>query len=617
MQQGAVRPDSRGPSARPWLSSLQFSALPGYVTFAEGAPCAHPGPAPGTEQQRGPRMAPQLQTPRIAPDGLPLSGREVWQRAPRTSVTCSIYGSGEDEGNHSGAPKRPRMREPVAAPITPALGKRLGGPPWPRPQPPASPRGARPLGEGAAGAGSSAPLPRPRLGRGPGRNLGSVPRSCRRAVTADRAPLSCRPRRPPTPRTTRREEPAANAETETATAAGAARWRWNGGVNACVLKHQTVSRLLLDSRENASPEHVLGVRFGPSALPGSLEAPRSPHPAFWDVCLGGSRDPDGSLPAPLARSTLARRLLFFFLLGHSAKGLRKLPAPGPSGARSGGPRHAPGRARPAPPAPSPGPLRPRRDPSELAAPRAAPSGGGVERSSSPSRTPEPHAERAVSPPEPRCAPALPERLALPTPAFDAGTPPSPLGPPGRSGHAPRPLCSRSLSSSLAAGLGLAWLMLETRQPGPAPPRRVPGGQTGSRPGPGVGSASEPPSAGVPGRRTPRRRGTGAGPGAALQARGRRRDPSGRVKLPTRPAPRGRHTSPAGSRSLPLPGPRIPPPAPPRRPPPPAPLPRPSFSPAPPRPGASGRPGCANPGRGPPPDAELGPARPRPLTSGFA
>ncbi|XP_047563881.1 translation initiation factor IF-2-like [Lutra lutra] len=285
------------------------------------------------------------------------------------------------------------------------LPERLGGPPWPRPQPPASPRGARPLGEGAAGAGSSAPLPRPRLGRGPGRSLGSVPRACRRAVTKVRAPLLCRPRRPPIPRTARREEPAADAETETATAAGAARWRWNGGVNACVLKHQTVSRLLLDSRENASPEHALGVRFGPSALPGSLEAPRGPHPAFWDVCQGGSRDPDGSLPAPLARSTLARRLLFFFLLGHSAKGLRKLPAPGPSGARSGGPRHAPGRARPAPPAPSPGPLRPRRDPSELAASRAAPSGGGVERSSSPSRTPEPHAERAVSPPEPLRSPA--------------------------------------------------------------------------------------------------------------------------------------------------------------------------------------------------------------------
>lgn len=36
----------------------------------------------------------------------------------------------------------------------------------------------------------------------------------------------------------------------------------------------------------------------------------------------------------------------------------------------------------------------------------------------------------------------------------------------------------------------------------------------------------------------------------------------------------------------------------------------------PRPGASGRPGCANPRRVPPPDAELGPARPRPLTSGI-
>lgn len=51
------------------------------------------------------------------------------------------------------------------APLLPTRG-RLGGPPWPRPQPPASPRGARPLGEGAAGAGSSAPLPPPRLGRG-------------------------------------------------------------------------------------------------------------------------------------------------------------------------------------------------------------------------------------------------------------------------------------------------------------------------------------------------------------------------------------------------------------------------------------------------------------------
>lgn len=45
------------------------------------------------------------------------------------------------------------------------------------------------------------------------------------------------------------------------------------------------------------------------------------------------------------------------------------------------------------------------------------------------------------------------------------------------------------------------------------------------------------------------------------------------------------------------------------------LPRPP-PPLPPRPGASGRPGCANPRRVPPPDAELGPARPRPLTSGI-
>lgn len=231
-------------------------------------------------------------------------------------------------------------------------------------------------------------------------------------------------------------------------------------------------------------------------------------------------------PPPLAHSTLARLLLIFFLQGRSAKGLRKLPAPGPSGAWSRGPGHTPGQARPAPPAPSPSPLTPRGDPTELAAPRAAPSGGRVERSSSPSRTLERHAERAVSPPEvlnftlsvfsacvrrasarlgcrgpgtqspaerlapwplhsaPLCAasicplPRLNLFSALPTLSFDAfpGTPPSPLGPPPRCGHPLRPLCGLPLSSCLASGVGAGGgeeSLLETRLPTPAPPRRVP------------------------------------------------------------------------------------------------------------------------------------------------
>ena len=148
-----------------------------------------------------------------------------------------------------------------------------------------------------------------------------------------------------------------------------------------------------------APSRLGGFASVPRPSPALPSPPRSPHPAFRDVCQGGSGDPDGSLPAPLAHSTLARLLLIFFLQGRSAKGLRKLPAPGPSGAWSRGPGHTPGQARPAPPAPSPSPLTPRGDPTELAAPRAAPSGGRVERSSSPSRTLERHAERAVSPPE--------------------------------------------------------------------------------------------------------------------------------------------------------------------------------------------------------------------------
>lgn len=403
--------------------------------------------------------------------------------------------------------KKPKTQEKVS-PVSP-LPKTPPTPASINPREPPPPTRGLQAGVGPISPPAAPPHP------DSSRNLGFVPRACQRAVTADRAPLSRRQK------TTPHSQNHSTKGGATLVVLGSgrhrnrnghrrrsARWWWNGGLSVCVLKHQTVSRLLLDSWENASPEHALGVRFSTSALPSSLKPPHSPHPAFWDVCQGGNGDPDGSLPAPLARSTLARLLLFFFLHGRSAKGLRKLPAPSPSGARSRGPRHTPGQARPAPPAPTPGPLTPRRDPGELAAPRAEPSGGRVERSSSPSRTLERHAERAVSPPEvlnftlsgfsgcvrrasarlavgdqgykvtrsawllghcihllfvqPRCAPAQPEPLlSPPAPPFDAfpGTPPSPLGPPSRSGHPLRPLCSRPLSSSLAAELGLAGLLL--------------------------------------------------------------------------------------------------------------------------------------------------------------
>lgn len=56
-----------------------------------------------------------------------------------------------------------------------------------------------------------------------------------------------------------------------------------------------------------------GFASAPRPSPRPLEPRRSPHPAFWDLCQGGSGDPDGSLPAPLARSTLALLLLLSFL----------------------------------------------------------------------------------------------------------------------------------------------------------------------------------------------------------------------------------------------------------------------------------------------------------------
>lgn len=175
-----------------------------------------------------------------------------------------------------------------------------------------------------------------------------------------------------------------------------------------VLKHQTVSRLLPESREKMSPTHALGVRFPTSPLPRFLEPPRSPHPAFRDVCQGGSGDPDGSLPTPTPTPPLVPLSLgfcsFSFFHGPSAKGLRKLPAPCPSRARSWGPGHTPGQARPCPchlgrPAPSSGPLPPHSDPTEIAAPRAAPSEAAWGAAAPPAGRWSCTPERAVSPPE--------------------------------------------------------------------------------------------------------------------------------------------------------------------------------------------------------------------------
>lgn len=119
-----------------------------------------------------------------------------------------------------------------------------------------------------------------------------------------------------------------------------------------------------------------------------------------------------------------------------------------------------------------------------------------------------------------------------------------------------------------------------------------------------------PPAGIPGPCTSRNSGRGWGQEspkcpAADQSVPRRGAHLGRLGRHTS-IPRPQLTFPA-PRSLPCTS---------LRPPPPQPPPAPSSSLLPPRPGASGRPGCANPRRVPPPDAELGPARPRPLTSGI-
>ena len=137
-------------------------------------------------------------------------------------------------------------------------------------------------------------------------------------------PLSHAARRPPphththTPRTTRREEPrwsswaAADDAPGKATAAGAARWWWDSGVGECVLKDQTVSRLLPDSWEKASPEQAWGVRFSPSALPGSPEPPAQSPPSIPGRVSGRERRP-GWLFARPPRSFHSRSAFAHFL----------------------------------------------------------------------------------------------------------------------------------------------------------------------------------------------------------------------------------------------------------------------------------------------------------------
>uniref|UniRef100_A0A2K5Z6D3 Chromobox 4 n=2 Tax=Mandrillus leucophaeus TaxID=9568 RepID=A0A2K5Z6D3_MANLE len=152
---------------------------------------------------------------------------------------------------------------------------------------------------------------------------------------------------------------------------------------------------------------------GFSGIPGRTQAPRRLLPPLLAqasarsptdsrvVCQGGGGDPDGSLPAPIPRSTLARLLLFFFLRGRSAKGLRKLPARGPSRARSRGPdtpqiRRAPA---PAPRAALSPPRSPHPDPTELAGPRRRPRQAAWGAAAPPAGRRSRAQERAVSPPE--------------------------------------------------------------------------------------------------------------------------------------------------------------------------------------------------------------------------
>lgn len=139
-----------------------------------------------------------------------------------------------------------------------------------------------------------------------------------------------------------------------------------------------------------------GFASAPRPSPRPLEPQRSSHPAFRDLCQGGSGDPDGSLPAPLARSTLARLLLLSFLPRTLSQEIaqasccRSFKGPEP-GARAHPRVGAPPPLSLGSPCPLPSTPPSHSDPTELAAPRAAPSGGRVGRSSSPSRTPELHA----------------------------------------------------------------------------------------------------------------------------------------------------------------------------------------------------------------------------------
>ena len=163
-----------------------------------------------------------------------------------------------------------------------------------------------------------------------------------------------------------------------------------------------------------APPGFLGEKEPQTGFGGLASAPR-PSPArsipgavptqHSGTCVRAGAETRMALCPPPSLVPLSLCFCSFpFFHGRSAKRLRKLPAAGPSRARSWGPGHTPGQARPCPyhsgrPAPSPAPppltptpqsSRPRgRRPREAAWGAAAPPAGRL------SCTPE----RAVSPPE--------------------------------------------------------------------------------------------------------------------------------------------------------------------------------------------------------------------------
>ena len=164
----------------------------------------------------------------------------------------------------------------------------------------------------------------------------------------------------------------------------------------CVLKHQTISRLLLDSWEKRSPKQALGGSLPHLAPPPPARAPAQSPPSILGLVSGRERRP-GWLFARPPRSFHSRSAFAPFLSSTDAqpRDCASFLLPVLQGPGAGGPDTPPGRRAPAlvtlVALPPPQPPTSHCDPTELAAPRAEPSGGRVGRSSSPSRTPELHA----------------------------------------------------------------------------------------------------------------------------------------------------------------------------------------------------------------------------------